>query len=141
VWATAINDEVRARRLTVLLMGLTGNMTISYDGSELLAELLRAGRGGQWLRTVTAIVRTRQWRLRGALSATFAPWLPAGVWGLLCRLYYGESTDVSRYAAILPSRLQELDLPTRAAAHGLDLAYRPWKDGVAMRLWVLSRVD
>jgi asparagine synthase (glutamine-hydrolysing) len=141
VWGRAINDEVRARNLGVLLTGGMGNVTISYDGSELLAELIRSGQWIKWTRAVTAIVRRRHWRLRGALSATFAPWLSPPLWQLLRRMVDGKSFDIRRYSAVHPTRLAELDLPARARAHGLDLTYRPWKDGVAARLWMLHRVD
>jgi asparagine synthase (glutamine-hydrolysing) len=141
VWVRAINDEVRARKLGVLLTGGMGNVTISYDGSELLAELIRSGQWIRWARAVAAIVRRRHWRLRGALSATFAPWLPPLLWQLLRRMVDGQSLDIRKYSAVHPSRLAELDLPSRARAHGLDFTYRPWKDGVAVRLWMLNRVD
>jgi asparagine synthase (glutamine-hydrolysing) len=141
VWGQAIYDEVRARRLAVLLTGDMGNVTISYDGSVLLAELLRRGHWIKWARAVAAIVRHRHWRLRGALSASFAPWLPPRLWQLLCRVYYGHALDIAKYSAVHPARLTELDLPSRARALGVDFAYRPWKDGVAVRLWALSRDD
>ncbi len=35
----------------------------------------------------------------------------------------------------------ELRLEARAKARQLDLAYRPWKDGHAARLWALRRGD
>src|SRR5262249_32123506 len=38
-------------------------------------------------------------------------------------------------------RLDQLDLPARAKARNHDLAYRPWKDGAAMRLESLRRAD
>src|SRR5207249_2791570 len=40
-----------------------------------------------------------------------------------------------------PWRLAELDLESRAKARGLDLAYRPWSDGLAARMWGLRRID
>jgi hypothetical protein len=46
VWVSSINDEVRRRGLTVLLSGQLGNMSVSYNGGELLAELVGAG---QWI--------------------------------------------------------------------------------------------
>jgi asparagine synthase (glutamine-hydrolysing) len=141
VWGRAINDEVRARKLAVLLTGGMGNMTISYDGSELLAELIRSKQWPKWARNVAAIVHHRHWRLRGALSATFSPWLPPRLWRLLRRIVDGQSFDIRKYSAIHPRRLTELGLPSRARAHGLDFSYRPWKDGVAARLWVLNRLD
>lgn len=141
VLGRAINDEVRARGLSVHLTGGMGNMTISYDGGELLPELIRSGEWVGWARTVGAIVRRRQRRLRGALLATFAPWLPPALWQFVTRVFQGRSFDIREYSAIHPSRLTDLNLASRARAHGLDFTYRPWKDGVAMRLWVLGRVD
>jgi asparagine synthase (glutamine-hydrolysing) len=141
LWGRIINDEVRARGLTVLLTGGMGNMTISYDGSERLAELVKSGRWLEWLRMMAAIRRAHHWRLRGALLATVAPWLPRRTWKFLSRIYYRESRDIQTYSAIHPQRLSELDLEARARAHGLDFTYRPWRDGVARRLWVLNRAD
>lgn len=140
-WDSAINDAVQARKLSVLLTGRMGNLTFSYDGSTLLSELMRGGQGIRWARAVGAIVKARHWRLRGALSATFSPWLPPRLWQLLTRVFQGRSFDILTYSALSPARLTDLDLPVRARAHGLDLTYRPWKDGVAMRLWALSRFD
>ncbi len=39
VWVDAINDAVRERGLSVLLVGDMGNLTLSYAGAELLPEL------------------------------------------------------------------------------------------------------
>jgi asparagine synthase (glutamine-hydrolysing) len=137
----AIGDAVRARKLPVLLTGGMGNMTISYNGEELLAELMAAGHWIKWVQNVAAIVRARHRRLRGALFATVAPWLPPALWQLLTRRFQGRSSDIRVYSAIHPRLLTHLDLASRARAHGLDFTYRPWKDGVAMRLWAMSRVD
>jgi asparagine synthase (glutamine-hydrolysing) len=141
VWGSAINDEVRARNLTVLLIAAMGNMTISYNGNELLAELVRSGQWIKWARITVAAVRRRHWRLRGALTATFAPWLPPRLWQLLHRLYYGHAIDIRKYSAIHPAYMAEFDLSSRARLYGLDFSYRPWKDGVAVRLWMLGMVD
>jgi len=141
VWTDAINDEIRARGLTVLLTGHLGNASISYNGRELLSELVRSGNWVRWGRIVTAIVRARQTRVRGALMLTFAPWLPNVMRRFFLRTFQGQSHDLRRYSAINPSRLAELNLKARTRSHGLDFGYRPWKDGVAMRLWMLERVD
>jgi asparagine synthase (glutamine-hydrolysing) len=141
VWGSAINDEARRRKLTVLLTGQFGNMSLSYDGRELLAELVRAGRWMQWGRTAASIVRARHRRLRGVMTASFAPWLPRSLWRWFARTFQGQNYELNRYTAIDPARLAELDLPARARAHGLDFSYRPWKDGLAFRLWVIGRMD
>ena len=141
VWEHAINDDVRARGLRVLLTGNMGNLTISYHGGELLAELLRRGDWIGWFRAVSAIVRRRHWRLRGALSASVAPFLPPRLWRSICRAYYHQAFDIAKCSAINPARLTELGLPSRARAHGLDPSHRPARDGVAVRRAALGWVD
>jgi asparagine synthase (glutamine-hydrolysing) len=42
-WVTAIEQAAHQRDLRVLLVGLFGNMTATYDGLPLLSELLRTG--------------------------------------------------------------------------------------------------
>ena len=59
VWIGAINDAVRMRRLSVLLTGQFGNMTLSYAGIEALPELLRSGRWVQWARLAKGMLRRR----------------------------------------------------------------------------------
>jgi asparagine synthase (glutamine-hydrolysing) len=132
VWSSTINDEARRRRLGVLLTGQMGNLSVSYDGSELLAELVRDRQWIKWGWTAMTILRARRRRLRGVMAGSFAPWLPPGVWQWLMRTYRGHCWDMGRYTALHPSRLVDLDLAGRN---------RPWKDGVAMRLWVLRRFD
>lgn len=141
VWGRAINAEICNRKLYVLLTGGMGNMTLSYDGSELLAELMGRGQWINWARNLVRIAGGGHWHLRGALAATFGPWLPTALWQFLTRAFQGQSFDIREYSAIHPRRLAELALQSRARAHGLDFTYRPWKDGVAMRLWVLNRLD
>jgi asparagine synthase (glutamine-hydrolysing) len=140
VWVSNINDEVRRRKLTVLLTGQLGNMSVSYDGGELLAELVGAGQWIQWARTAATLMRTHS-RLRHVMVASFGPWLPKRIWRWLKQTFSAHCYDIARYAAINPTRLLELDLEARAHTHGLDFSYQPWKDGVAMRLWMLNRVD
>jgi asparagine synthase (glutamine-hydrolysing) len=140
VWVSSINDEVRRRKLTVLLTGQLGNMSVSYNGGELLAELVGAGQWIQWMRTATTLVRTSS-RLRDVVVASFAPWLPRSIWRWLKQTFGAHHYDIARYAAINRTRLLELALEARSRTHGLDFTYQPWKDGVAKRLWGLTRVD
>jgi asparagine synthase (glutamine-hydrolysing) len=140
-WGLAIYDELRAQNQRVLLTAGMGNLTLSYTGNEHFPELIRSGQWLKWMHAVNAAARAGHWRLRGALLGSFAPWFPPALWQTLCRAYYGASFDILRYSAIHPRRLAELGLQERARAHGLDFTYRPWKDGVAMRLWALNRTD
>jgi len=140
-WVHSINDAARDRKLTVLLQGFMGNQGLSYSGIELLPELFARGRWLRWWRAAHPLVARRHLRWRGAIAQTLGPWCPAGLWIWLNRLIAGTEYDVRNYAAINPTRLAELDLPARARDRGLDLSYRPWKDGRSERLWVLNRVD
>lgn len=139
-WVYSICDAVRERKLTVLLTGTAGNMGLSYNGMELLPELFHGGRWFRLWREARALVARRRMRWRGVLANTLGPWCPATLWILLNRAY-GTAPEVNNYTAIHPRRFTELDLARRAKVHGLDLNYRPWKDGFAMRLWVLQGVD
>ena len=141
VWANNIWDSMRKRKLTVALAGDAGNMGLSYSGMELLPELLRSGRWFRWWREARALVAGGRMSWRGVGAKTFGPWCPAVVWIWLNRVAHGHADEVSNYTGIHPHRLAELDLSARAKARDLDLAYRPWKDGFAMRLWALQRFD
>jgi asparagine synthase (glutamine-hydrolysing) len=142
-WSNLICDAARKRKLTILLGGAAGNSGLSYNGLELLPELIRSGRWLRWLREVRALVASGRMRWRGVLANSFGPWCPAPVWVWLNRVASGSTHqfEVGNYAAINLSRLAEIDLPARAKACNLDLVYRPWKDSFAMRLWVLRRCD
>ena len=140
VWFEAINQEVQARGLTVLLTGQLGNLTLSYDGGELLAELVRAGHWFAWARTMAASLRRRRRRLRGGLYNSFAPWLPKWAWKWFADAYCDRSSDPRRYSAIHPDRLREGRLGARCRA---EIAYeqRVWGNGVERRLGALSFAD
>ena len=141
VWMHAINQAARERKLTVMLSGQRGNMSLSYTGLELLPELLRAGRLVELWRTARQTVSRSGMRWRGALVKTFAPFIPAALWQWINIKYSGLKRDVRFYTAIRPERLAELDLAATAQERDLDFSYRPRKDGFDMRLWVLHRMD
>ena len=139
-WTNSMNSAIRKRNVKVMLGGGYGNMGLSYDGLELLPELLRSGR---WLRLWREMrgLALRRMRWRGVLARTFGPWCPPGLWVWLNRVANGHALEVGDYTAIHPRRFAELDLPARAKACNLDFVCRPRKDSFAMRLWVLRRSD
>jgi hypothetical protein len=49
--------------------------------------------------------------------------------------------ELRDYVATHPHRIDQLNLPARAKVRNLDLAYRPWKNELALRLRVLQLVD
>ncbi len=141
VWGNAINEEAQKRKLSVMLAGYMGNLTISYDGIQSLPQYLAHGRPVAWLREVVALRRSGQMRYRSAIAHSIGPYIPASLWKWLNRTLRGRDLAVTSYTAINPRRLEELDLRARARERGLDFSYRPRKDGFSTRLWALRRID
>lgn len=82
VWYEAILQESRRQDVRVLLMGSQGNLTISWQGSGLLPQLLRKGRWGRALHEVRAIARQLSGRstLRTLIGQGLLPLLPTPLW-------------------------------------------------------------
>ncbi|HEY0414268.1 MAG TPA: asparagine synthase-related protein [Allosphingosinicella sp.] len=137
VWSDAILEDARARGLKVLLTGQMGNMSFSYTGLEQLSALLARGRFVRLARE-SLLLRRRGTRLLSVVAHAIGPFLPQPLWRGANRLA-GRRLDIADYSAIRPERAAELE--REAAARGLDFGYRPRRDSVATRLWVLSRVD
>jgi asparagine synthase (glutamine-hydrolysing) len=138
-WAKSYGNAIRKRKLSVVLGAGAGNLGLSYDGMELLPELFRSGR---WLRLwweASALVASRQMRWRGVVANTFGPWCPPALWGWVNKI--GRRFEWRDYVAIDSRRIDQLDFPARAKARNVDLAYRPWKNGLALRLRLLQLVD
>jgi asparagine synthase (glutamine-hydrolysing) len=114
-----------------------GNMSFSYTGLELLPELLAKGR---LLRLASLALRLRRHgtRLESAVSHAIGPFLPPWLWTGINRLR-GRHMKVSDYSAIDTACAERLRDSARAA--GLDFSYRPRRDPVGTRLWVMGRVD
>ncbi|WP_294190482.1 asparagine synthase-related protein [uncultured Sphingomonas sp.] len=139
VWGEAINDAARARGVRVLLSGNMGNFTLSHDGSQYLPMLLRCGRLFALAR-IAGQLRARGWSAQRVASTTLSPFLSPRVWEW-ANAKLGRSWALGSYSALRSDAAQAHDIHARASARGLDLSYRPWADGRAMRLWGLDRVD
>lgn len=139
-WTSAINTAARDRGLSVLLTGQMGNMTLSYNGIELLAELLGAGRLGRLGRTGFRLVAGGGATWRGVLAGAFGPYLPARLWRGINRLWRRD-LDPLEYSAIRPGPMESMNLAGLAADRALDFSYRPRKNGFESRLWVLHRIS
>jgi asparagine synthase (glutamine-hydrolysing) len=138
VWTDAIQDEARARKLSVMLVGMMGNMTLSYDGSERLPALLGSGRIGTWFREARALAKAKKgWP--GVLAGSAGPWIPLPIWRWANRLRGRTHCDPLLYAALNQTASDLPDLHQEARERELDMCHRPWKDGFAMRLWVIRR--
>jgi asparagine synthase (glutamine-hydrolysing) len=140
-WSNSFNNAVRKRKIKVTLGGELGNMGLSYNGLELLPELLSSGHWLHLWREASALVASRRMSWRGVVANTVGPWCPPDIWRWLNKKVNGYALELGNYAALNPERLAEIDIPARAKASNLDLVYRPWKNGVAMRLWALQRMD
>ncbi|MBO0717574.1 MAG: hypothetical protein J2P55_09625, partial [Rhizobiales bacterium] len=140
-WVSAINRAARERKLTVLLTGASGNMTLSYGGAELLTELLLAGRLIRLWREATNWVKKTNSSWGGALISTFGPFLPVWLWHWVQRRASGCVYNALDYTAIRAAYLAERNLAALARERDLDFAGRPWKDGFAMRLRVMSWIE
>jgi asparagine synthase (glutamine-hydrolysing) len=139
-WINAINDAARERRLNVLLLGLKGNIGLSYKGMPLLPMLLLEGRWIQWWHTAKALIERQGMTLPTIMVKTMGPWMPAVIWHWLHRRI-GILFDVSSHSAINPCRFAELDLAARARERNFDLAFRPATDGFSERLAALKDTD
>lgn len=140
VWASAINTAARDRKMTVLLTGQMGNMTVSYGGIEHLTELVTAGKLMTAWGEASGIHARGTMTWRGILAQVFGSFVPAKLWVWLNERA-GRTFDVNHYTAINPECLRTLDLERIARERDLDFSYRPRRNGFETRLWVLHRVD
>jgi asparagine synthase (glutamine-hydrolysing) len=141
VWLSAINQAARERELNILLIGTMGNMSISYGGLELLPELLLSGRLIRLWREAKRLREKPGMRWLRVLVNTFGPFMPLWLWQWVERKVLDQLSNVLDYTAIRADCLAERNLAALARERDLDFHYRPWKDGFAMRLWVMSRID
>jgi asparagine synthase (glutamine-hydrolysing) len=141
VWASAINEAARERKLDILLTGHMGNLGLSYSGYEWLPELLRKGRLMSLTRQVKALVANKQGRWRGNLARVVGPFVPAWFWHWAQVKFGGTDWDIGVYSAIRPDRMAEIGHAARAHERSQDLSFRPWSDGFAFRVWVLRTFD
>lgn len=139
LWHDAINDAAEAGGVSVLLTGQMGNLTLSHAGLQQLNMLLRAGSGLALARLIGGM-RRHGVRWRGIGAQLFGPHIPLSLWQWLARRH-GLSSALGEYSALRADAFTALAVGARADERGLDLAYRPWTDSRAMRLWVLRRVD
>ena len=105
-----MDHAVQKRNLKVTLGGDLGNMGLSYNGLELLPELLSSGRWLHLVREARALVKSRRMRWRGVMANTLGPWCPENLWRWLNRKVNGHALEIGNYAALNPRRLAELDI-------------------------------
>jgi asparagine synthase (glutamine-hydrolysing) len=141
VWLSAIGQAARDRKLTVLLTGLMGNMTVSYNGIHLLPELLLSGRFIKLWQHTTSLRQTGALYWREIMAKTFGPFMPVWLWRWFNRMVFHRTRDILDFTAIRADFLAEGNLAARARERDIYFSCRPPKDGFALRLWAMSWLD
>ncbi|HEX8526711.1 MAG TPA: asparagine synthase C-terminal domain-containing protein [Allosphingosinicella sp.] len=136
-WIDSIADGARDRGLKVLLTGQSGNMSFSYSGLEWLPELLAQGRLPTLARQLRGLLANGI-SIEGAIAHTVGPFLPAFVWRAINR-FRGRHHGIADYSSVRPEAAERLR--PQAELSGLDMSYRPRRDPIGARLWVLGRGD
>lgn len=140
VWVDAINVEASSRGIKVMLNGQMGNFSISHSGLQVLPRLLKGGHLIKLTKLGFSLARQGM-RWRGVAAAAMGPFLPFWLRQRLDSGLRSLTGNLHSYSSIRPSAVDSLGIYERARDRGLDLTYRPWTDGFAMRCWALSRAD
>jgi asparagine synthase (glutamine-hydrolysing) len=85
VWDSAIARAARERNIGVMLIGAMGNYTVSWEGLELLPELLLAGHFKRLWRESARLIEVAGVSSRGALIQVFGPFMPVWLWKWVMR--------------------------------------------------------
>jgi asparagine synthase (glutamine-hydrolysing) len=78
-WLNAIRDVAQHHAARVLLLGQSGNATLSYTGFDALAEWLLHGRWWKLAQYGSALIRTGDSRARTVVASCVRPWWPAAL--------------------------------------------------------------
>jgi len=139
VWLTATLEEAKRRRLGVLLTGVAGNASFSYDGMASLHGLLKRGKlvrlAGQTLN-----LKRNGTRLGSIAAQVLGPVMPRPLWRAVERLR-GAPKGLASSSLLSDEAAAAYGIAERARERGLDLDYRPRGDPDAIRLRMLSRMD
>jgi asparagine synthase (glutamine-hydrolysing) len=114
-------------------------MSISYSGMTLLPNLLARGHLIE-LAKLSAGLASNGTRWGTIAAQTIGPFLPRSIWSAISR-WRGKGDGLLGHTAVSAEALADLDLDRRARESDLDFTYRPRRDGIAGRLWVIGRTD
>ncbi|HEY0113624.1 MAG TPA: asparagine synthase-related protein [Allosphingosinicella sp.] len=137
VWNDTILDDVKKRGIGVLLTGMRGNTSFSFDGMPLLTQLMMRGHLLSLGREAWQLFRHGT-RLGTIAAQTVGPFVPRPMWRAIARAR-GRSRSLTSYTALNGATSERVK--ERAAQRALDTTYRPRRDALEARLWMLSRVD
>jgi asparagine synthase (glutamine-hydrolysing) len=125
VWIEAIQQRAADRNIRVILNGSMGNLTISWDGSELLPKLIRAGRLLRALAEARGLAREGRSRSTiRALAGGFLFLLPDPLWQTVNRLRTADSQSGDEVPWEVYSPISRV-LVSDLGLHGRNLRSRP----------------
>jgi asparagine synthase (glutamine-hydrolysing) len=131
LWVMDILSAARSAGHNVMLTGEMGNLTMSYDGFALLAELLLTGR---WWRLFGEIASSsHRWRpmLR---SLTIAPIIPTALFRQYKQWRRGRQPPWHDFSAIHPEFAARSGIVARAAREYAPFDVPPPRDGRLARI-------
>lgn len=140
-WCNALQEAAQRRGARVLLTGLAGNFTISYDGMLLLPSLLARGKllslGGELLRLRHS---GASW---GSLGVkTIGPFLPIALReGIRRAMGRDAEFGLYEYSCVNPNFARESGVEQRFRRHGFIADLADPSDGPALRRRMLRMVD
>ena len=124
-WFAQIEDAMTEAGHRVVLTGLMGNMTTSWDGQFFLAAMLSEGRWPSLLAQSRALARATDRSMAQVLaSEAVMPLLPAAAQRAVARLRGRSPEDVSGFSLLRSEIVDELDLRRQWRADGFDPTYR-----------------
>lgn len=140
-WCNALQEKAQRRGARVLLTGLAGNFTISYDGMQLLPSLLARGK---WLSLGNELLRARRFGTSwGSLGMkTVGPFLPFALREGVRRAM-GRDAEFGpyEYSCINPRFARESGVEQRYKRHGFIADLANPADGLELRQRMLRKVD
>jgi asparagine synthase (glutamine-hydrolysing) len=140
IWVNAIFRAAGQRGIGVLLAGNMGNLTISYDGSFWLTQLLREGRWLRLARELAALSRNG-YPLLPLAGRAVAPLLPAGLRRALRRAIHRPEPELYDFSAINPAFAKRLAMEEEALEIAGNMGNTPAGRRGDPRLPALLRYD
>jgi asparagine synthase (glutamine-hydrolysing) len=131
LWVIDICAAARSAGHNVMLTGELGNLTMSYHGRGLFAELLRTG---QWLRLLDEIKSSDYLWRKMIRHWTIAPFIPARLFRKYKQWRRGGKTPWHDYSVIRPEFAAQSGVFDRAAREYLPFDAPPARDNRLARV-------
>jgi asparagine synthase (glutamine-hydrolysing) len=131
LWVMDILAAARSAGHHVMLAGEMGNLTMSYDGFQLLAELVLTGRWWRLFSEITSSGNRWKYMLR---SQTIAPFIPAALFRQYKQWRRGRHPPWHGLSAIHPEFAARSGVVARAAREYLPFDAPPPRDGRLARI-------